>query len=113
VSYGVAKDGWEVRWREATGRQRARRFRSGDMPHVAERITTSPGSLSRLENGEHGAPADEVIPKLTAIIDIDAGELRKEPKRQSNLQPEAHCDCRRSSERCRKDRRQSPVENTI
>jgi integrase len=28
VSYGFAKDGWEVRWREATGRQRSRRFRS-------------------------------------------------------------------------------------
>jgi transcriptional regulator with XRE-family HTH domain len=37
----------------------------------------SPGNLSRLENGEHGPPADEVITKMAAILDVDAGELFK------------------------------------
>jgi transcriptional regulator with XRE-family HTH domain len=37
----------------------------------------SPGNLSRLENGEHGPPADEVITKFAAILDIDASELFK------------------------------------
>lgn len=37
----------------------------------------SPGNLSRLENGEHGPPADEVIAKLAAILDIDVAELFK------------------------------------
>ncbi len=37
----------------------------------------SPGNLSRLENGEHGPPADEVIAKLAIILDIDVGELFK------------------------------------
>ena len=37
----------------------------------------SPGNLSRLENGEHGPPADEVIAKLADILDIDPAELFK------------------------------------
>lgn len=37
----------------------------------------SPGNLSRLENGDHGPPADEVIAKLAAILDIDVAELYK------------------------------------
>jgi transcriptional regulator with XRE-family HTH domain len=37
----------------------------------------SPGNLSRLENGDHGPPADEVIAKLAAILDIDIAELYK------------------------------------
>jgi transcriptional regulator with XRE-family HTH domain len=44
---------------------------------VAERIPMSPGNLSRLENGETGPPADEVIAKLAAILDIDVAELFK------------------------------------
>jgi transcriptional regulator with XRE-family HTH domain len=44
---------------------------------VAERIPMSPGNLSRLENGEHGPPADEVISQLAAILDIDVSELFK------------------------------------
>jgi hypothetical protein len=28
MSYSAAKAAWEVRWRDATGRQRSRRFRS-------------------------------------------------------------------------------------
>jgi transcriptional regulator with XRE-family HTH domain len=35
----------------------------------------SPGNLSRLENGEHGPPSDEVIAKLAAVLDADPGEL--------------------------------------
>lgn len=37
----------------------------------------SPGNLSRLENGDHGPPADEVIAKLAALLDIDVAELYK------------------------------------
>jgi transcriptional regulator with XRE-family HTH domain len=37
----------------------------------------SPGNLSRLENGEHGPPADEVITKLASILDIDLAGLFK------------------------------------
>lgn len=37
----------------------------------------SPGNLSRLENGDHGPPADEVIAKLAAILDVDLAELYK------------------------------------
>ena len=44
---------------------------------VAEQIPMSPGNLSRLENGETGPPADEVITKLAAILDIDVAELFK------------------------------------
>jgi len=35
----------------------------------------SPGNLSRLENGETGPPADEVIAKLSDILDVDPAEL--------------------------------------
>jgi transcriptional regulator with XRE-family HTH domain len=44
---------------------------------VAAGIPLSPGNLSRLENGEHGPPADEVIAKLAALLDIDVAELYK------------------------------------
>ena len=37
----------------------------------------SPGNLSRLENGDHGPPADEVIAKLATILDMDVAELYK------------------------------------
>jgi transcriptional regulator with XRE-family HTH domain len=37
----------------------------------------SPGNLSRLENGEHGPPADEVITQLAAILGMDVAELFK------------------------------------
>jgi len=35
----------------------------------------SPGNLSRLENGEHGPPPDEVIAKLAQLLDLDPIEL--------------------------------------
>jgi transcriptional regulator with XRE-family HTH domain len=54
-----------------------RRAKKLTQRQVAERIPMSPGNLSRLENGEHGPPADEVISKLAAILDIDVVELFK------------------------------------
>ncbi len=54
-----------------------RRAKKLTQRQVAERIPMSPGNLSRLENGEHGPPADEVIAQLAAILDIDASELFK------------------------------------
>lgn len=35
----------------------------------------SPGNLSRLENGEHGPPSDEVIVKLADVLGADTDEL--------------------------------------
>lgn len=55
----------------------ARRTKKLTQRQVAEHIPMSPGNLSRLENGEHGPPADEVITKLAAILDIDLAELFK------------------------------------
>lgn len=54
-----------------------RRAKKLTQRQVAERIPMSPGNLSRLENGEHGPPADEVITKLAAILDIDVADLFK------------------------------------
>ena len=54
-----------------------RRSKKLTQRQVAERIPMSPGNLSRLENGEHGPPADEVISQLAAILDIDVIELFK------------------------------------
>jgi transcriptional regulator with XRE-family HTH domain len=54
-----------------------RRAKKLTQRQVAERIPMSPGNLSRLENGEHGPPADEVITKLATILDIDVAELFK------------------------------------
>ncbi len=42
---------------------------------VAEQLPMSSGNLSRLENGEHGPPSDEVIARLAQILDADADEL--------------------------------------
>lgn len=55
----------------------ARRAKKLTQRQVAERIPMSPGNLSRLENGEHGPPADEVITKMAAILDVDVAELFK------------------------------------
>jgi transcriptional regulator with XRE-family HTH domain len=44
---------------------------------VAERLPMSPSNLSRLENGEHGPPSDEVVAKLAAVLDADIEELLK------------------------------------
>jgi transcriptional regulator with XRE-family HTH domain len=52
-----------------------RRAKKLTQRQVAERIPMSPGNLSRLENGEHGPPPDEVITKLADILDMDASEL--------------------------------------
>jgi transcriptional regulator with XRE-family HTH domain len=53
----------------------ARRAKKLTQRQVAEGIPMSPGNLSRLENGDHGPPADEVIAKLAALLDIDVAEL--------------------------------------
>jgi transcriptional regulator with XRE-family HTH domain len=54
-----------------------RRAKKLTQRQVAERIPMSPGNLSRLENGELGPPADEVITQLAAILDVDVAELFK------------------------------------
>jgi transcriptional regulator with XRE-family HTH domain len=54
-----------------------RRAKKLTQRQVAERIPMSPGNLSRLENGETGPPADEVITQLAGILDIDVSELFK------------------------------------
>lgn len=52
-----------------------RRAKKLTQRQLAERIPMSPGNLSRLENGEHGPPSDEVIAKLAETLDTDAVEL--------------------------------------
>jgi transcriptional regulator with XRE-family HTH domain len=42
---------------------------------VADQLPMSAGNLSRLENGEHGPPSDEVIAKLAEVLDVDIDEL--------------------------------------
>jgi transcriptional regulator with XRE-family HTH domain len=52
-----------------------RRSRKLTQRQVAEQLPMSPGNLSRLENGEHGPPSDEVIAKLADVLDADSAEL--------------------------------------
>lgn len=52
-----------------------RRTKKLTQRQVAERLPMSAGNLSRLENGEHGPPSDEVISKLATALDTDATEL--------------------------------------
>jgi transcriptional regulator with XRE-family HTH domain len=52
-----------------------RRSRKLTQRQVAEQLPMSPGNLSRLENGEHGPPSDEVIAKLADVLDADGDEL--------------------------------------
>lgn len=52
-----------------------RRSRKLTQRQVAEQLPMSPGNLSRLENGEHGPPSDEVIVKLADVLDADSDEL--------------------------------------
>lgn len=52
-----------------------RRAKKLTQRQVAELLPMSPGNLSRLENGEHGPPSDEVIAKLADALEADAGEL--------------------------------------
>jgi transcriptional regulator with XRE-family HTH domain len=54
-----------------------RRKRKLTQRQVAEQLPMSPGNLSRLENGEHGPPSDEVIAKLADILEADADELMR------------------------------------
>lgn len=52
-----------------------RRQRKLTQRQVAEQLPMSSGNLSRLENGEHGPPSDEVIAKLASVLDGDVDEL--------------------------------------
>lgn len=52
-----------------------RRSRKLTQRQVAEQLPMSPGNLSRLENGEHGPPSDEVIAKLADVLDTGSEEL--------------------------------------
>jgi len=52
-----------------------RRAKKLTQRQVAEQVPMSPGNLSRLENGEHGPPGDEVIFKLAEVLDADSDEL--------------------------------------
>lgn len=52
-----------------------RRQRKLTQRQIAEQLPMSPGNLSRLENGEHGPPSDEVIAKLAGVLDGDIDEL--------------------------------------
>lgn len=52
-----------------------RRTKKLTQREVAQHLPMSPGNLSRLENGEHGPPSDEVIAKLADVLNADSDEL--------------------------------------
>lgn len=52
-----------------------RRERKLNQREVAERLPMSAGNLSRLETGDYGPPADEVIERLAEVLDADPVEL--------------------------------------
>jgi transcriptional regulator with XRE-family HTH domain len=54
-----------------------RRERKLTQRQVAEQVPMSPGNLSRLENGDHGPPSDEVITALATALETDTDELLK------------------------------------
>jgi transcriptional regulator with XRE-family HTH domain len=55
--------------------RKLRRERGYTLGDLSERIPMSASNLSRLELGNQGPPADEIIERLAAALDIDADEL--------------------------------------
>jgi transcriptional regulator with XRE-family HTH domain len=52
-----------------------RRAASLTQRQVADQVPMSAANLSRIENGEQGPPADEVIERLASVLGADAIEL--------------------------------------
>lgn len=52
-----------------------RRARKETLGQLAARIPMSASNLSRMELGNQGPPADEIIEQLAAALNVDAAEL--------------------------------------
>ena len=50
---------------------------------LADRLPMSPGNLSRIETGDYGPPADEVIERLADALDADPLELLRVAGREA------------------------------
>jgi|GEM_PF-958131 len=55
--------------------RKLRRERRYTLNQLAERVPMSASNLSRLELGSQGPPADEVIERLAAALEVPASEL--------------------------------------
>jgi transcriptional regulator with XRE-family HTH domain len=55
--------------------RRLRRAANLTQRQVAEQVPMSAANLSRIENGEQGPPADEVIERLAVVLNADSSEL--------------------------------------
>ena len=66
--------------------RKLRRQRGLTLVQLAERIPMSASNLSRLELGAQGPPADEVIERIAATLDVDPKELLRAAGRAINGQ---------------------------
>jgi transcriptional regulator with XRE-family HTH domain len=57
--------------------RRLRRRKGLTQRQLAGRLPMSGGNLSRIENGEHGPPSEEMIMRIAAALETDAAELLK------------------------------------
>jgi integrase len=54
MSYSIAKGGWEVRWRDSTGRQRSRRFKAEEAAREFDESIHDHERLARRREPRHG-----------------------------------------------------------
>jgi transcriptional regulator with XRE-family HTH domain len=54
-----------------------RRERKWTLDFLAQRIPMSPSNLSRMETGNQGPPADEVIEKIAEALGADTGAMMR------------------------------------
>jgi len=66
--------------------RKLRRERGLTLTQLGKRIPMSPSNLSRLELGGQGPPADEVISRIAAGLEVDAASLLRAAGRTSGGQ---------------------------
>lgn len=64
--------------------RKLRRERGYSLEDLAKRIPMSSSNLSRLETGGQGPPADEVIERIAAALEVSASELLQAAGRSGN-----------------------------
>jgi transcriptional regulator with XRE-family HTH domain len=62
--------------------RKLRRERRQTLAQLAKRVPMSASNLSRLELGSQGPPADEIIERLAAALEVPASELLRAAGRQ-------------------------------
>jgi transcriptional regulator with XRE-family HTH domain len=67
--------------------RKRRRERGYTLDQLAKMIPMSASNLSRLELGNQGPPADEVIERIASSLDVDPGELLQAAGRIGDGQP--------------------------